>query len=288
MTENEMIHAIEDSPLVVWDDQGSWLDDFDFGDYTVDEPTDRVGGLWNRYGGSVDTASRIVSAQRLVQGFVDTFATGDLRHAVTFDESIKTAGTDYDRRKIIVSHRPLFDPTLTFDEANTVLTAMACHEACHVRYGRRTVAAAKVLVAQDPRAATLSNILDDVRIEQRFVADYPGYSGIFASAIKYIAEATVGVGGLFDPATVSGVDIVSPAIRYAEYVAWTPESIGERDWWLDWAARGTRTDKPADHVRGLQEGLAHLDAQPSESGGVIRARRVREPSEPGGPLEPVE
>src|SRR6185436_17952288 len=83
------------------DRDDSWLDeDFDFAD---DRAT--VSSLWGRYVPRTTVGEsamvRIVQAQRLVQGFVDAFATGDSkRYVVTFDENVKTAGTDFRGKRV--------------------------------------------------------------------------------------------------------------------------------------------------------------------------------------------
>lgn len=242
----------------------SWLDDFDFED-VASERQSTIGSIWGRYSGSyrpaagvASTASalRLVSAQRMVQGFVDTFATGDKRYVVTFDESVVTAGTDFVGRKVVVSHKPLFDPTLDEDGANTILTAMAVHESAHVRYGRNTAKA--INGHADRRAARISNILDDVRIERRFTEDYPGYAGVFRPALDYVATAAT-KGALVDPTKMDELGRLVATVRYTHHVAWTDETAAERDWWLDWADRGASKDTPAHHLAAVNEAIAHLD-----------------------------
>lgn len=242
----------------LWSEGEGWLDEFDFESYRSDEG-DRVAGLWNRYGTrTADDAIRVASSLALVQGLVDTFATGDLPYRVTFDKAVKTAGTDFKARQVLISHQPLFDRYITTEEAETVLTAMAAHEASHVRYGKGTAAAAAKLV--DRRAPHISNILDDVRIERRFAKDYPGFAGVFTPAIKYVAETGLREAGLdrYDLDRVSDpTTVIAAAIRYAEWTDWTGREV-ERDWWLAWADRGTATDRVKDHVAAVEEALAHL------------------------------
>ena len=230
-------------------DDDWWADDGDF-----------IGGLWNRYGGTrdnTDTAARTANALRLVQGFVDTFATGDAGYRVTFDPAVGTAGTDYGARKIVVSHAPLFDRTIDAAMAETVLTAMAAHEASHVRYGRATAAAVRKELARYAVAARVSNILDDVRIERRFVADYPGYAHIFAPAIRYVAESQLRKTGdaIFSAARLDDLGRMVGAVRYPAHVDWTGHD-DVRDWWTAWAERGVRTDSPKDHVAAVREAIA--------------------------------
>lgn len=246
------------------DDRDGWLDDFDFDDWG--SARDDVGSLWGRYAVAPrDDVAKVVESLRVVQGFVDTFATGDRPYRVTFDESVGTAGTDFINRQVVISHKPLFDPTITTDEANTVLTAMACHEASHVRYGLKTAQAARKI--KDPLAAMVSNILDDVRIERRFVRDYPGYSAIFAPAIAYVARSSDTV----DTSAMNQKQLMIAGVRYSDHVVWNDQTDAERQWWASWAERWTRTDDVKDHVAGVQEGLDHLTdprEEPTEVGAV--------------------
>lgn len=265
----------DDDNVVIVDqdeDDEDWLDDFDFGSYA--EPRGSfVGNIWGRYAPTVnraDSAARLASAQRLCQGIVDTFATDDLPYVVTFDESVGTAGTDFKSRKVVISHKPLFDSTLTDDEANVILTAMAVHESDHVAFGKNTAEAARKEWGQtgrrgyNPTAMRISNFLDDVRIERRDVERYPGHEGIFEPALDYVATSALREHGMdaLDPARVPSIELAVAATRYPMYVAWTPETETERDWWADWSARGTRDDRPSTHIAAIEEALAHLKDMP--------------------------
>src|SRR6185503_12777640 len=180
-------------------------------DYGIDAGwADRSGGylgrMWDRSGfgwgdreATIEArAEALTVGSRMVKAFVNTFTTGrGGRYRVTFDPSTSTAGVNYDERRIIISPAPVLDDTLTPQEAGVILTAMAVHEASHVRYG--TDVATSIRRAFGKRrdydhphadeARGLANILEDVRIERRFAADYPGYAHVFAPAAKYVAEA---------------------------------------------------------------------------------------------------
>lgn len=248
------------------DESDDWFKGFNFDDY---RPTSKatIGGFWGRYSAAVDrtdSAARIASAQRIVQGFVDTFATGDLPYRVTFSETVTTAGTDFKSRSVVVSHKPLFDPTLTEDEANTVLTAMAVHESSHVRYGKHTAEAVERADWGVNRAAALriSNILDDVRIERRFVEDYPGYTEVFEPALAYVARTTAGTVAP-TVATMAPIDQIVASIRYAAHCDFTgAETV--RDSWIEWSERGTADDTAETHVAAVREAIDRLVAEKQE------------------------
>jgi hypothetical protein len=240
----------------------------------ADERRDYIGSIWDRGGfdfapkkggGLQGRSDALVAAHKTVKSFVDTFATGDAggRFAVTFDPHITTAGTDYAGRKVVISPAPVLDKTIDARTAGLILTAMAVHEASHVRYGKTNAAAiTRTFGKKDPRTHILSNILEDVRIERRFVEDYPGYTDVFAPALEYVAKAAmtrIGVetlGPSTDPTTFAG-----QSIRYPAFIDWTPESIAERDWWQAWAKRYA-VDKVSLKIEGIREALAHIDAAP--------------------------
>lgn len=241
------------------DDTGSWLDDFSFSDYAEQSTGSAVSTIWGRYGRYVDqsdNAAKLAAALRLVQGFVDTFATGDKPYRVSFDESVGTAGTDFVGRTIAISHKPLFDPTLTQDEAHTVMTAMAAHEASHVRYGRSTARAVATAFPGDALADRLSNILDDYRIERRYARDFPGYEGIFAPALAYVAKSSLGE-NVPNGSTFRGGNLAVAGTRYPQFIDWTGVE-GERDWWSAWATTFSANDTPKLHVEGVGAALDHL------------------------------
>ncbi len=280
-----------DADVIDEGDDDNWLDDFDFSDYRDDRVGSAVDSIWGRYAskGSLDTAERLNAARKLAQGFVDTFATGDKRYDVTFDQAIGTAGTDFDQRKVWISHKPLFDPTLDTSQANTIITAMAAHEASHVRYGKSTYAGVKrEFGAYDKRAAMISNWLDDVRIERRFASDFPGYADVFEPALAYVAQAA-GANPAAKQMTPSSRAIA--AVRYGKHVDFTGHEV-ERDAWQAWADQYTATDRVVDHVKGVRVGLEMLrefEQQEREQPKPVAPKPVDQPEGPttDGPTTPT-
>lgn len=234
----------------------------DFGD-----GNDFLDDLWSDYGYGAAAATwdqtakagDLAVARKMVTTFVDTFATGDVRYDVSFDPNVRTAGTDLKAKKVVISPAPVMDPTLTAREAGLILTAMATHEAWHVRYGMKTANAVLRKWPGDPVAGRLSNILDDVRIEARGSEDYPGYAHVYAPALDYVARASLRNGKVKPP--VGTPDYVVAAVRYGKYLDRTGTEA-EADWWADWAVRYTANDKVALHVAGVAEALDRLAATP--------------------------
>lgn len=240
-----------------------WLREFDFDDYRADSASQSIGSFWGRYGVAdrTDEAARIAAAQKIVQGFANTFSTGDVAYRVTFSAGVATAGTSFASKAIVVSHRPLFDPTLTDDEAQVVLTRMACHEAYHDRYGRETAAAVRATWPTNhplhDAAHRLGNLLDDVRIEARGDAEFPGFAYTSAPTLAYVARSTAPNA---KAATLSPMNVAVAAVRYAPHVDWTGRE-NDRDQWIDWSVRGTATDDVDAHVAAVAEGLSILEDQ---------------------------
>jgi hypothetical protein len=232
-------------------------------DALLDSRNDYVGGMWKEYGYSSATAAdrsqALVTAHQMVQTFIDTFAVST-RYTVGFSSKIKTAGTDFTGKVIEITSAPVYDQTLTAQQAGVILTGMAVHEASHDRYGKSTWAAAKRVFGDKSVPRTLSNILDDVRIERRFAEDYPGYAGVFRPTLDYVqAGATKKLGGLFKPKVYDPLNLAVCAIRYPTAADWSdPKVAAERDWWQAWADKWSKEDAPRRHVEALREGLRRV------------------------------
>ena len=234
-----------DSEDLDWEDEG----DFD---------SDYVGGVFGRYGLSGgDFNENAVKYHGLVQTFVNTFTGEGRRYSVTFDPDVSTAGTSFEGRSVVITTRPLADPALADERRGEILTAMAAHEVSHDRYGIGTAEAVRAALPGDRTAAILSNILDDVRIEKRFVEEYPGYRGIFDPMLEYVAD-----GGSALDASAEAVNVAVSAIRYDKWTRWDPALETERQWWRQWARRNARHDSPARHVAAVREALDHIGPRP--------------------------
>jgi Mg-chelatase subunit ChlD len=242
------------------------LEDFDSPDRWAPKtaaPRDYVAKMWEGWGfDRVDrTSTRAITiAHGMVQSFLNSFAR-DGRYVAVFNKNMKTAGTEHNVRRTIITPSPILDETITAIEAGEVLTGLAVHEICHPRYGKDTT---KAVIATFPRssaAKALSNLLDDVRIERRFVDEYPGYAGIFEPTRRYVANGLVTRNGgvLIECDADHQVNLAISAVRYADVTRW--DGIEEyRDWWIDWAERGSREDSPRRHVEAIREGLRFIVA----------------------------
>lgn len=241
------------------------LDDFESDDFEDDADGDLeyVASMWKGYSfrkGSSPAEDTIV-AHGMVQSFINAFAR-DGHYVVSFDPNVSTAGTDMKARNVVITPAPIADPNLTAEEAGQILTGLAVHEISHPRYGRNTAAAVEKVFPGNRLADRLSNLLDDIRIERRFVADYPGYAGIFDPTLAYVGGAAVKANGgkLLTQDVMHQVNLAIAATRYPTFSAWTPETAAEAAWWTDWANRWSKEDAPKRHVEAIREALAHVAA----------------------------
>lgn len=253
------------------------LDDFDSDDLEDVAPSDHgyLRGMWGSYSfraavgdkeaDSSSIAKDTVTAHGMVQSFVNAFAR-DGHYAVTFDRDCSTAGTDMTDRNVVITPAPVADRSLTAEEAGLILTGLAVHEISHPRYGKNTAMAVQKVFPRNRVADRLSNLLDDVRIERRFVADYPGYSGVFEPTLNYVGSSQVKKNRNVKPTMVLSqpVNLAIAAIRYPDFATWTEETDVERVWWSSWADRSAKEDSPKRHVAAIREALQHIvDTKPA-------------------------
>lgn len=250
--------ALEDAELEDFD--SAPLEDIAFTDDSY------LRGMWSRrtYNAKNSTDKHLedlVFAHGMVETFVNAFAR-DGRYAVSFDATASTAGTDLTLKRVVITPAPVADPNLSAEEAGLILTGLAVHEISHPRYGAKTASAVQACFPYNAVADALSNLLDDVRIEKRFVAEYPGYAGVFAPTLAYVGQSSVKANGGRKIAVRADqpVNLAIAAIRYPECATWTPETLAERAWYVEWAERNAREDAPARHVQAIREALRHIAA----------------------------
>lgn len=251
------------NPAPIYDD----IDLDEFEDFESDEldqnasdaGNDYLHGMWGRASfrrqGLAD-AENVVTAHGMVQTFVNAFAR-DGRYVVVFDENISTAGTDMDAKHVRITPAPVLDPTISAEQAGLILTGLAVHEICHPRYDRATSAAVQRAFGNSASAHRIGNVLSDVRIERRFVADYPGYAGVFAPTLDYVGQASVKANGGQLVKPTDPLNTMTAALRYPTIADWTGLE-DERKWWTDWASRWAKHDAPRKHVEAVREALRHI------------------------------
>lgn len=244
---------------------------------------DYLDQMWSRkpHGAAAGLAKDAITAHRMVQTFVNAFARGG-HYRVTFDESIGTAGTNLDTRDVLITPAPVLDPRIDAQRAGRVLTGLSCHEISHPRYDEDTSRAVKAVFSSSYVADHLSNVLSDVRIERRFVGDYPGYEGIFEPTLEYVAQSMTAKepSGKITPTLTDQTNLMTLAVRYADYADWSDPALeAERVWWSDWRDRWAHEDSPRRHVAAIREGLRHIiDTSQSEQKKEREVKGQPEPS----------
>lgn len=262
-TSNDYLDDLDD----LWADEGF---EYERGKYEPDAVS-----RWG-HAGVAKRAEQLVVARGMVKSFIQTFGTGDGGYTVTFDPKVDTAGTDFEGKKIVVSPAPALDPNLSGREAGLILTAMAVHEAAHVRYGRKTYAIVRRTYGPEHRANAISNVLADVQNEAQFVAEYPGYRGVFDPALEYVAEADKKAGA---SPHMSPFSTMVGAVRYAPYHDWTGLEA-ERDWWLDWTKRHIASTGPTAHLAAVKEALEHIETEEQAQQGQAQEQAQQGQAQP--------
>lgn len=224
---------------------------------------DKMWGGWG-FGHGKQREDAILIAHGMVTSFLNAFAR-DGKYRVVFDPAMHAAGTDMDARRVVLTPSPLLDDTLTPQEAGAILTGLAVHEISHPRYGKATAKAIDTVFKTNGTAQKLSNLLDDYRIERRFVEDYPGYSGIFDAPMKYITGGIVKRNGgrNMRPDWDRLADVAVAAVRYPGVVDWDGFEE-ERDWWQAWAAQWGVENSPRRHVEAVRVAMKHIAARKLE------------------------
>ncbi len=228
---------------------------------------DYLDQMWSRNRGSAQTSKDAITAHAMVQTFVNAFARGG-RYRVTFDEFIGTAGTSMDTRDVLITPAPVLDPKIDAQRAGRILTGLSCHEISHPRYDTDTSKAVRQVFSNSTVADHLSNTLSDVRIERRFVGDYPGYDGIFEPTLEYVGQSMVKdlPNQKIIPSVNDQINLATVAIRFTGYADWSDTAAdAERVWWEDWRDRWAHEDSPRRHVAAIREGLRHIIDTSSES-----------------------
>jgi hypothetical protein len=246
-----MIDTTNDGPEVIY------LDDED--DYEQDDlwATSYDSG-WSKWRSETGYAvrrtnldiDRVAIGAKMIKSFVDTFSRPGERYTVTFNNS-KSAQSSRDSKQVQISAGPLYDNDLSHDEAGRVLMGLACHEAGHSRYGADHEAAVRRIFGTASTPHALSNLLDDIYLEASFIAEYPGFAGIFAPVVAW-------VGKQHETTNPRGTELLVGvrATRYHDKYDWAGMEES-RDWWTNWAATYAVQSTPK-HVEGIRVALERI------------------------------
>jgi Mg-chelatase subunit ChlD len=195
-------------------------------------------------------AELVLEAHHMVETFINAFTREN--YLVDFaDRGQQIAYTLFDKKHIFITASPLYDKSLTLDGMADILSGLACHEISHTRYGKESMALSAHVFGMNANAHMLANLLDDIRIERRFSAEYPGFANIFRAPMDYVGQRDC------TGQPISNADIAVRATRYDKYTDWSQSDPAERQWWIDWADKFWYTTDDV-YINGIRDGLAHL------------------------------
>ena len=183
-----------------------------------------------------------------------------------------TADTSYTDRKVRVTSSILrdIDRKVRTAEGGFRLTAGAvCHEVSHIRYGQHTSAAVKAKYGdrKDKGLAwALHNILDDIRIEQRFLRDFPGFGEVFPDLIAWVAQLPPGQTRIEQVTNrAEALTAFINGARFEHHTFWNendPVVVSARTVAHDWAIEYTKDDTVETHLKGVAAAIAFVRTFP--------------------------
>ena len=204
-------------------------------------------------------AELAVSMLDAVQTIVDVLVDEGVTYSVGFAD-LGSAYTDYKRKRIVISAKPMMEGGRTFDEVAAILTGFAVHEIGHTK-----LSAKAELVAEWPTKVTphrLANILEDVRLEDWTIRRFRGLTDVFVPTLDWVAKATCPTHELTYGKTVHDrLNFAGQAIRYEPFVTFgqDAETQSQLRWWREWGAVTADTTN-AQLIELVREGIAHIKA----------------------------
>ena len=206
-----------------------------------------------------------------------------------------TAATSFATRQVVVTAQALARKSGSFDEAVSVegwaITAgFVAHEVSHIRYGQDT---AKAVDARWPHtdpdhalAHACSNLLDDLRIEARFAADFPGFGAIFHDVRKWVAEQP---GSKANERRLqhaygapSADDVFNLVIGFTR-LFWAGHHASVAAWADQWAVDYVVDDTTSLHIAGVEAFIAYLQT----FGQAVPPTQTQTPPTSGGNQPPT-
>lgn len=191
-------------------------------------------------------AGRVLLA---VQTVVDTLTPPDGGRYVVAFADIGTAATMLGERRIIVSSKPLHDPSLSLTEKAVVIATFAAHEIGHtyITRPRGTVVKDRADAAGFPFSGyhSVANVADDIILEPFMVERYPILADAFDFTGMWVLRSTKPTFPVVrtieaGQKTADRFNLMLSATRYGdipEIVFSGKRAVEERDAHRDWARR---------------------------------------------------
>ena len=190
-------------------------------------------------------AGRVIAA---VQKVVDALTppTGG-RYVVAFAD-IQTAGTYIGEHRIVVSSKPLRDPSLTLVEKAVVIATFTAHEIGHTYVTTPRKLPVDLVGAHNPHSGykSVQNIADDIILEPFMVERFPILADAFEFTGLWVLRTTavtpLPIRDVLNRETTPAArfNILTHATRYGDIpeIEWVEDNVrAERDWARDWKRR---------------------------------------------------
>ena len=195
-----------------------------------------------------------------VQTVVDVLVDRNVAYKATFAPEM-TAHTDFAKRNIVVSSKPLREGGRPMGDIIDIITGFVVHEVGHTKLDDELSG----LIAKEwPGKVVpqrLSNILQDVRLERFMVARFPGLEGVFDPTFDWVAAQTI---SQTEPETYGDriterVNFAGAVIRYRKYVTFAtdPATRTEFEWWERWGDVTAQTTND-ELLTLVREGIEHI------------------------------
>lgn len=237
-----------------------------------------TGGLSGHMSGSSDQITRLALAISAVQTVVRVVHDNDPPVMVRWAVNGQSY-TDFSKSEVHINPKPVSQAKLKDGDAVDVVTGFGLHESSHCLYTRPVWKAILEPTKLSPVviSALLANVLEDVRIEQRTVDVFPGFSYYFDKASNWLWSDTRARFRLeYGPELNTKINFVIAATKWPGEIESDVREPGrselakEFDWWRAWLAEYP-SDPTVDDLRvQVQKGLDHLrlptESEPSGGG----------------------
>jgi len=194
-----------------------------------------------------------------VQTVVDVLVDGGDTYRASFAPEA-TAHTDFGRRNIVVSSKPLREGGRPLSDIIDIITGFVVHEVGHTKLDDEL----SELVAKEwPNKVVpqrLSNILQDVRLERFMVSRFPGLAGVFDPTFDWVAaQNPYTEAESYGVRIAERVNFAGAVIRYRKYVTFATDATTQAElvWWEQWGdVAGSATND--EMLRLVREGIDHI------------------------------
>ena len=170
--------------------------------------------------------------------------------------------TDFKSGAIHINPEPIKNDKLAEGEAIDIATAFAMHEASHATYTAPIWEQVTKPEAINPLAVSglMANLLEDIRIERKTSAKFPGFAEYFEKSLDYLWKSNAtSPPKEYGPDLQSRVNFAICSVKWPieSEALWRKDESTELDWWQAWSAR-YQADESLPLRASCQEAIDHL------------------------------